>query len=352
MKPVSLANPNRIDGLEACRAVAAMLVMLFHLGESYSGEPLFDLFKRGYAGVDLFFVISGFIIFRTLKPGSSIKRFAAKRFLIIFPPYWVILSLYVLTFGLASIFLPGFERDLSPDRLVVSYFLLPSYDHIISIAWTLSCEILFYLVAGLTYLCLGPRYCVATIFLWGAVNWVLALNGIGRGWLPLSPIFLEFLFGIIAALAYDKTQYQHPIRAALIAIAGTVSLAFSLFLGSDAMIENWGRVIIFGVPSAAIVYGISGIPLRLSTVVIQMGGASYILYLSHVLIFLIFRRLLAYVGANNEYFEIIILCIISVGTALIAHVKLELPYQEWYRARLRRSEAFHLKNQNRKVNGN
>lgn len=335
MRPANLA-PTRIDGLEACRAAAAILVMLFHLGESYSGEPFFELFKRGYAGVDLFFVISGFIIFRTLQPGSSIKTFAAKRFFRIFPPYWVILSLYVLTFGLAAIFLPGFERDLSPDRLVTSYLLLPSYDHVIAIAWTLSCEILFYLVAGVTYIRFGPAYCVAIVFVWGAGNAILNMIGLDFDLLPLSPIFLEFFFGIVAALLFARTAARNSRLGAAAAIVGALCLFYFLFIAPDSVTQNWHRVIIFGLPSAALVYGISSIPVRLPSIVILLGGASYILYLIHVLVFVVFGRLLLEVGMVDAALSGATLALISISIALVAHSKLEIPYQNWYRSRLRR----------------
>ena len=160
--------------------------------------------------------------------------------------------------------------------------------------------------------------------------------GLDFGLLPLSPIFLEFFFGIVAALLFARTAASNSRLGGAAAIVGALCLFYFLFIAPDSVTQNWHRVIIFGLPSAALVYGISSIPVRLPSVVILLGGASYILYLIHVLVFVVFGRLLLEVGMVDAVLSGATLALISISIALVAHSKLEIPYQNWYRSRLRR----------------
>ncbi|TYO85460.1 acyltransferase family protein [Oceanicella actignis] len=136
----------KIVSLQILRGVAATLVAGFHLfaaAEAEGADPgLFRLFSGGEIGVDVFFVISGFIIFHISRnrPGMTRSAFLQSRFWRILPPYWAILSLYILAaLGLAALL--G-DRGKLPDgsSLLISYLLLPHPDQVIVIAWTLSLE--------------------------------------------------------------------------------------------------------------------------------------------------------------------------------------------------------------------
>lgn len=139
----------RFDGVQALRGIAALLAAGFHLAVASraSGyDPgLFRAFDRGEFGVDLFFVISGFIIYHAAIPvaGRSGRAFVIARFWRILPPYWAILLLYIaasLAFAAAG---EGNDRLPSAWSVLVSALLLPFPEQIIVAAWTLSIEILF-----------------------------------------------------------------------------------------------------------------------------------------------------------------------------------------------------------------
>jgi peptidoglycan/LPS O-acetylase OafA/YrhL len=135
---------DKIEIIQVLRGIAATLVAGFHLnaaGEKTAGyEGIFNVFRHGEVGVDLFFVISGFIIFYTSarRPNLTAWTFAKARFWRIFPPYWAILALYV---GLA-VALGALTGDTSkvPDAgtLIISVLLVPYPDYVIPIAWTLA----------------------------------------------------------------------------------------------------------------------------------------------------------------------------------------------------------------------
>ena len=111
------------------RAVAAILVMLFHLthffAEDFDLLAFENLFSHGESGVDIFFVISGFVIYHSTKARQSPRRleFVASRLIRIFPIYWLVMLALVLAEGLGLTRNP--ER-LDPATIAVSALLLPS----------------------------------------------------------------------------------------------------------------------------------------------------------------------------------------------------------------------------------
>lgn len=76
--------------LDALRGIAAVLVVLFHL-KMDTGNPDYGL-HLGMTGVDLFFLISGFVIFMTLRKTSSSNDFVISRFIRLYPTYWACVS--------------------------------------------------------------------------------------------------------------------------------------------------------------------------------------------------------------------------------------------------------------------
>ncbi|HBO83137.1 MAG TPA: acyltransferase, partial [Cupriavidus sp.] len=102
------ASPNKLESIQALRAVAALYVFLFHtkaplpLWSPESAAAWMDFVRHGFMGVDLFFVISGFIMAWVCVLSGKSKdgplAFSAKRFFRIAPPYWIatVVVLYVL----------------------------------------------------------------------------------------------------------------------------------------------------------------------------------------------------------------------------------------------------------------
>jgi len=93
-------KPNsRISVLDSFRGIAAIFVVIYHYTVKYSEifigsnfEPLF-LFVYGEFGVQLFFIISGFVIFKSVRNINSVIEFVFKRFVRLFPTYWFCLCL-------------------------------------------------------------------------------------------------------------------------------------------------------------------------------------------------------------------------------------------------------------------
>lgn len=142
-------GPERFETLQAVRAIAALGVLLHHAGhaaDKYGGAmPLIGLTNLGRAGVDLFFVLSGFIILHaTVGRGLSWKTFALARFRRIYLPYWPAgLLVAVMVFGSAS------SGSTIWRTLAASVTLLPVGEPALNVAWTLQHEVVFYVFVAI-----------------------------------------------------------------------------------------------------------------------------------------------------------------------------------------------------------
>lgn len=275
-----------IDGL---RAVAVLLVMLFHARVHMPGVPLGHFFLEGTHGVDLFFVLSGFCLSmptlaKLRDTGTSrfnLVGFAAKRFLRIFPPYAVAVILfagvgtYAIRHGVA---LPLGMRphfDLS-DVMAELLFFDRMNEHINQSFWSLALEFRWYFIfpLALAIWAARPRALIAVIFAAVVASELTRATSTDLGVLP------AFLLGIVAA---QIRVSEHPIAffAPLLGAAG-VALALALEHGYHFPVQtNFGwHVVAFALVVAA------GRERWLQALLSQralttIGTASYSIYLVH-----------------------------------------------------------------------
>ncbi len=341
-----VTRTRQIDLIQALRAIAALMVAAFHLQAAaidrtdYDG--VFRLFAHGEAGVDLFFVISGFIIYYTAqnRRGLTATEFVRARFWRVYPPYWGVLLLYLALAGIAAL-KPGlvsFSFVVTPRSLLNSAFLLPQPDQILTVAWTLAVEVLFYLLFGLTFFRFGKRGFFAAMIAWAlAAQVIVHSSGLEH---PLLGFVLyrgviEFLFGSIVAVLLLRGQIHRPRLALAIGLVG-----FSVWLlgGYENLGLDVGREWGAGIPAALILYGIVRSSIRLPRWILLLGEASYILYLIHLLCFSIFGRVLSEVGLDIYSSSTAMLVALLTTTALAcgATVVLERPFHRWHKARHKR----------------
>ena len=300
----------QIESLQIGRGIAALLVVLHHAaslvainaGATFAG----GCFHAGAAGVDFFFVLSGFIIFyrhaREFGQREKVGEYAWRRLVRIFPVYWIV-SAAVLAVAVA---MPGYGgadiRD--PAVLVSSFLLLPmNPGPLLFVGWTLTHELWFYLIfAGL--IAAKGKWLRALVALWiAAMVALLCIPDPGdlfaNAWfrVAFTPLNLEFVMGCAAAWLVRRAGGM-PMPAGawkwMIAI-GAVGFA-ALSLGTAWFpIENLRvRVLGFGISSFLIVLGMAGDKLHgkaagegstgsLHRAFVFLGDASYSLYLVHTL---------------------------------------------------------------------
>ncbi|RAI59307.1 acyltransferase [Roseicella frigidaeris] len=313
---------HRLIEIQFLRAFAALAVVLHHAaGRADLG------FATGAAGVDIFFVISGFIMWMvgTQRPTSPL-RFAWDRVARVAPLYWLV------TLGIATlaVVVPAAMPNLQPtlETLALSLFFVPHRDAsgavlpLLVPGWTLNCEMFFYLLFAASLAL--PR----SIRL-GALSALLGLLALaGLVWQPehpvastyTSPLLLEFAAGL--ALAALWRQGRLPGRAAGRAMLLLGLGAFAALEGSGVFVESW-RVLLWGVPAWLLVAGaLAAGPIGKGGAVARLGDASYSIYLLHPLLVGASWRLLGWLPAPAYLAATLLL---SIGAGLACFHLLEQP---------------------------
>ncbi len=295
-KPTPPARPGvRVyDGVQCLRFVAAILVVLTH-ATFYASERLgggIKVFDHGTDGVDLFFVISGFVMYVSSAHLAERKQgwleFVVRRLIRIVPLYWLLTTVKVAVM-LAS---PKvvLHAQLNWAYILKSYLLLPALaadgtvSPLLGVGWTLVFEMFFY---GLFALALLLRIRIVP-FLAATILPCVALSFAATPAWPiwtvyLSPHLLEFLLGVFIAAWGVGRQVPVPAAAGAV-VAGALGLAiFPTYW--DGHSETIARV---ALPAALVVWGLVALEPAMTGKwprwLVYMGGASYSLYLAHGLI--------------------------------------------------------------------
>jgi exopolysaccharide production protein ExoZ len=316
-----------IHNIQGLRAIAVLLVLfshLFRIEEKYSSNRILpDFFLSGVSGVDLFFVISGFIMVVTTTGkfgywGNSFK-FIYNRATRIFPPY-LFYTLIVLTI---AALMPGWVNSGADYDLLSSLLLFPSDSApLLAVGWTLIHEMYFYYVF-LFFILFSEKFLLPFLFIWGMIvvcaNQVLTLDS-PLFTLIFSPLTLEFIFGAFLAL-YCR------INPPKIGIYGSIGLLFAsftlIFLGADyfqainnAQPSGFWRVLIFGLPAVVILYVIVNLEsknIKFPDWVMKIGDSSYSTYLTHVLVLSALGRIWMYFSVDSDLYNVVAMLILVVS---------------------------------------
>ena len=334
----------RFYGVQGLRFAAATAVVVAHaldlagtrlgLETALAGSALEDF---GAVGVDVFFVISGFIIATTTRGQARVGAagdFLWRRFRRVAPIYWL-LSLPILI-GMAR------GGTLTPDVAAATFLFWPFSGLEMTFpalgpGWTLCFEMLFY--AGFGMAMAGGRRVG-----WGLVGAYAAMLAVGlvvaapvlRFW--GAPIILEFLLGVGIASVWRKTPRRLGAWAVGLALVGFGLGLVVGYGGIDdvrALNDPWNglrRVLIWGLPSALLVFGVVRMeradfaPGRLGRAAAFMGDASYSIYLTHVLVIRALGRLFesGMVAASGD--AVVVLTVFaSLAAGVAVHVWVERP---------------------------
>jgi exopolysaccharide production protein ExoZ len=282
--------------IQMLRALAALAVVLYHLGPHYRDaggafDALIRVSEWGFFGVDVFFVISGFVISLTVFPRErnlqGATTFLRHRLARIFLGYWpfALLALYVLPLhSPANLAQVSTFHSLTLTSADLTLLALP-------VAWSLAYELYFYGLFALLYGCSNTtiRRVLLGVFvlLLGRVLWLQVDPG-SKLYFWVSAYMLEFLYGVLIYLYQDLVCKRRLIPASgVLIVAG-------LMLGAGSQLEHDARVLYFGISAAAIVTlalqleanGLFKAPGWL----VSLGDSSYALYLSHLFVITAFYQ--------------------------------------------------------------
>jgi peptidoglycan/LPS O-acetylase OafA/YrhL len=275
-----------------------------------------EAFAFGHAGVDFFFVISGFII--SFAHGHELGRpdrllnYLWRRATRIYPVYWVVTAL-VIALSLVSA-----HRDerLDLPHVVASIFLWPqTREPLLGVAWTLEHEMLFYCAFAIALIrreLAVPLVAAALILVAGA--WAFpghpALDFLGDAY------HLQFLMGIGGALVLRAVPAPGTPVLLVSAVAGFIAAGIAENLGAFPTAGLVSKLL-FGIASTAIVIGVASAErqklLKFGAVGTFFGAASYSIYLIHTIAIGLTARILAGSGAMAVLPGGAVLAIVSVA---------------------------------------
>ena len=343
--------------IQILRAIAALLVVIFHLriveGKNASGEPLLpQWFDFGDGGVDLFFVISGFVMI-TITAGcyqspAGAGRFLAKRAWRILPPYWFYTTLAVILMAVV----PAMVNSSFPNQgIIASYLLWPqAVVPVLAVGWTLIHEAYFYLVMAVIIATLPQRWLPGFLALWAILVGVIYTQAATPApWLALisSPMTWEFIAGAFIGLYWRRLPSWTGVP---LLIAGTVIFILGMLALDQIGLKHhkdFYRVPVFGTASVLMVLGAvvweAFRQVRFPLWLLAIGNSSFSLYLSHVFVISAVGRVWAKTGWTDSMLGhtvfIIIAVIASVFIGLLSYRYLEKPLLAAQNKVLRRKSA-------------
>jgi exopolysaccharide production protein ExoZ len=329
-----------IQSIQVLRGIAAMMVVFHHvtgnMAKVYNIEFLHRPFQIGFAGVDLFFVISGFIIFYTsqtyINRPAFLMEYFRRRCVRVFPIYWIFTGILLcIAFLLQKQFSLGYEFTLS--NILQTLLLTPYHFAINAVSWTLSYELFFYLMFAFVIL---SRYAVVVPLIVLCLSTYNIFTGYwGTGLLNhtdfyfyVSPFNFEFLMGGLIFLLYRRVRISLSVCFMMLAIAILIVFVKGYSVLDD--VTNH-RVGVFGTASVLIVWGVVRWEYlqgwKALRGLLLLGDASYMIYLIHFPIIILANKILVKtVGLNIVSMGINLLLLLAIPLlGIFLHKRIEKP---------------------------
>jgi peptidoglycan/LPS O-acetylase OafA/YrhL len=330
----------KLKSIQALRSIASLMVVGDHLprveGKLFHDGLMSKFGAAGAIGVDLFFVISGFIMIVTtwdaFATNGASGRFLERRVLRIYPPYWVAF----LAFLCVSAIAPHLQRagPLNAWTVVTSLLLIPHESGpIMFVAWSLAYEMYFYLVfaSALRF----PRDRLRTfIATWIVATLVLNVVSFYVHNVVLSfvgnPLTFEFIAGVgIGVLVHERRVFA-PRAILICGVLLTIAVAVysSRFDGFGTYSLDWYRVVAATPGMAMIVYGAVTLEeqtrLSVASALVRMGDASYTTYLWHGMLLGTFTAAVAHFRPHGTIADAAFLlggyAVVIVGSQIIYRI--------------------------------
>jgi len=342
-----MSSKKVINSIQFLRGFAAFVVVFYHIGgyikKNFPVDFLGDFFGFGFAGVDLFFVISGFIIHFTSKQyfgkPDYLLEYLKKRFFRVFPIYWLVMtSLFLLGWLMSNFLHKEVLSTAYPHTFSAyfqTYFLIPFHFAINPVTWTLSYELFFYVCFAILILSKRLWIIPVAILLISIWNMIVG-NSFNNKYYDFifSGYNLEFFFGFIICKYYEQFKLSNLIASLLLIIAIIIIVIFGFEI-SD--FDYWQRVLVFGFPSGFILISLLNLEANATIIVpkftILLGDASYVLYLIHFPMLLLLNKMPSILGstlsATQTVFYNYVIGILILLVSILIHKMIEKPLSKY-----------------------
>lgn len=333
----------RIAHLDGLRGLAIIWVIAYHAYSRWfdythllSITKDIAVFKFGYLGVPLFFMISGFVIFMTLDKSKNFTEYMKRRWLRLFPAMLIASIIIYIT---AAFF---YERPLgqptpldtipgltfiSDDliKFITGYNIKP----LEGVFWSLYVEVFFYILIGLVYFFIGRKYCIPAllaIFSTFYISFLLKYFGYTKPFELVNILgFPHYVWFIIGCVVYEAINNRGSKLNLTIAVLAVIMLLGRIFYNSNGdlllIVFNLATIVLFVISFySSRLQNILSVKLLLIT-----GFVSYPLYLIHEGILVSSLIKLHKLGVNDlgMYLMPIIITIILTAIAYIIAKYLE-----------------------------
>lgn len=332
---------NKLNNIQALRGVAVLVVVFSHLlviEKKFGGANtiLPEWMQFGIFGVDLFFVISGFVMVTVTRGKFQNLRhsllFLYHRVSRIYPLYWVYTTLALIVFLIQPSWVnssQGNQVDILASYLLLPDELLP----LVQVGWTLIHEMYFYLVFFVILLLVPEKFMPLSMLVWGAVIIVFGRStGSPTYNLVFHPLTIEFLAGCILAWHYHQFASIKVNATWLVAVASlgmiTAIIGFVSFVAQTGSApDGWWRLAIYGIPAVVIVASITHAErngITLPNFLIQSGNASYSIYLSHLFTINVVGRVWKFFSTDAIYDNLVVVPVIFFFVLVVGFLSYRL----------------------------
>jgi exopolysaccharide production protein ExoZ len=339
-----LPKTRQLNGVQYLRGLAAALVVAEHanlvigLPKYFGTQPVPFEFYGGAAGVDLFFVVSGFIIaYITLEPSSlqprvTIGEFLWRRFARIVPFLWLCVASY------AALRFIGRDGSFELEPYLRALTLFPVGPVNPSQAWTLRHEFLFYLVFAGAFARSGPR--LAVVGAWMLSILLFALLAPSQPTTDhellafvLNRLNLLFGFGFVVSLAFLRRPhwFAASLPNGMAVLTGLCGLYLALFMLVSYSHVATADVLVAGLGACLLLYAALRVradraPGPVDRAGLALGDASYAIYLTHGAVISALLGAWSRFAPDTNVHLVLLACIAaSLGLGILIHRYVERP---------------------------
>lgn len=326
----------KLELLQVLRALAALAVVFYHTGF----QP-----DYGSYGVWIFFVLSGVIMAMLFEARESAKQFIVRRFIRIVPLYWVMTTIAAaITWFMPHLRVSGNVGGLK--EYLLSLFFIPFYDYngnispLLSPGWTLNYEIIFYVSCSIGLILAHRWPSIATSILVLSWWWLSHFTQSALGQFYSRSIVFLFVGGLCLWTFFGVFDFKlkKPINLSYIFLACAL-LAYFEYLGNrqaGGAINSSVKVILtFFIVGMGLISedAFQKISVTIRRPLIEIGDASYAIYLTHLFVIRLLSLTMPRVGFEREG---ILLAIISIFASIIVGVGVHRYFDAPIQKRLKR----------------